>query len=378
MVKNKRILFIITRLTIGGVAAHLIQTAKYLEDNGYECLIMTGSIEKKDKEMLRFQTDYTIVPLYLKEMARPINPFKDLIAIIHLVRIIRHLKPDIVHTHTVKAGLIGRIASWICGVPKIYHTYHGLNFQGYFGWFFTKVSITIEKVLSKISTKLISLSPLLTIELLKHKICRQGQIVTIPLGFNFVKPYPGKSLRKLFGISDEKIIVANIGRLAKIKNHDLFIEIAESVAKFNSNVHFLIIGDGERREELQSLIDSKGLQQLITITGFFDDLNEYYHEINITLLTSVNEGTPVTILEAFFFNVLVVSTNVGGVPDLVTDAYNGFLFNINDKDSFVKLILDYAAHQEKYQIILDNANDFVKEKFSLKSTCDQLLTMYEA
>ncbi len=374
---KKKVLYIITRLTIGGVAAHLIQTAGYLEDRGYECLIMTGRIEEKDKEMIKFQTDYAINPLYLKEMERSINPLKDLLAIYRLVRIIRQLKPDVVHTHTIKAGLIGRIAAWICRVPRIYHTYHGLNFQGYFGWFFTQVSISIEKVLSTISTRLISLSPLLTNELLKHKVCRREQIVTIPLGFDFVQPYPGKSLRSKYNISNDKVIVACIGRLAKIKNHDMFIHIAEKVIKTDPNIQFLIIGDGERRDELQEQINSKGLQQSVIITGFFDDLNEYYSEIDISVLTSINEGTPVTVLEAFFFNVLVLSTKVGGVPDLITDHYNGFLFDVDDQNSFVRLILVFANDRDKYQDILTHANQFVREHFSLQKSSNQLQRLYE-
>ncbi|HPM03761.1 MAG TPA: glycosyltransferase family 4 protein, partial [Candidatus Cloacimonadota bacterium] len=242
--------------------------------------------------------------------------------------------------------------------------------------FFTQISILIERCMARISTRLISLSPLLTNDLLNYNICSEDNIATIPLGFDFDNALQPKSLKKVFDIPENKVIVAIIGRLAPIKNHDLFIDIAETVIKCNPDIQFLIIGDGERRDELQALIDLKSLQKSVIITGFFEDLNEYYLEIDISVLTSINEGTPVTILEAFFFNVLVVSTNVGGVPDLITNGYNGFLFDVKDKDSFVKMILDYADHQDKYQEIMNNANKIVKEKYSLQNTCDQLLRLY--
>ncbi|MDD2650725.1 MAG: glycosyltransferase family 4 protein [Candidatus Cloacimonetes bacterium] len=376
MKNKKKVLFIITRLTIGGVAAHLIQTAKYLEDNGYQCLIMTGSIEENDLEMIRFHNDYTIKPLYLKELQRVINPFKDLIAILKLNKEIKKIKPDIVHTHTMKAGLVGRISAWICHVPQIYHTYHGLNFEGYFGKILSFVSIYIEKIMAKLSTKLISLSPLLTKELLKHKICKADKIVDIPLGFDFVLPQSPKSLRQLFSISQDKIIVASIGRLARIKNHELFIKIAKLVCAKSPDIQFLIVGDGERRQELQNMINAQNLQNDIIITGFFNDLNNYYPEIDINLLTSLNEGTPVTIMESFFFDILVLSSTVGGVPDMIKDGHNGFLFDLDNAQAYVDRIIDFAQNRERYSHILSNARQDFNSKYTLQSSSKKLLDLY--
>ncbi|HOQ79898.1 MAG TPA: glycosyltransferase [Candidatus Cloacimonadota bacterium] len=378
MNNKKRVLFIITRLTIGGAAAYLIQTAKYLEEHGYECHIMTGSIEEHDLEMIKFHQDYTIKPLYLKELQRAINPWRDLLAILKLRKIIKELQPDIVHTHTSKAGMIGRITAWLCRVPRIYHTYHGLVFQGHFGKTLSKVSVFIERLMAIISTKVISISPILTQELLRLRVCKAEKIIDIPLGFDLIMPAEPKSLRQLYQIPDDKIIVAAIGRFAKVKNHELFIDIAERVCQRSKGIQFLMIGDGERREELQELINKRNLQADIIITGFFNDLYNYYPEVDINLLTSLNEGTPVTIIESFFFNILVLSSAVGGVPDMIRDGYNGFLFDLSDTEGYVNRILDFAQNREKYQQILSNGQRVFQEKYTLNVASEKLIKLFES
>lgn len=372
--KKIKILHIITRLTIGGVAAHLIQLSQFFNNDEYETLIMTGKIDKDDLEMTEYNQS-RIKPLYLNSLQRSINPFRDLISIFQLCLILKRIKPDIVHTHTTKAGLIGRIAAFICKTPVIIHTYHGLNFEGYFGSFFSKVSVILERLLAKISTYLITLAHSQERELKNLNIGIPSQRLIIPLGFNF-QENDQLSLKEKFNIPEYHTIVAIIGRLAPIKNHDAFIEIARRVVNINSNFTFLIIGDGERKQELQLLIEKQNLQKNIIITGYIENMLDYYKDIDISLLTSLNEGTPVTIIEAINFKKLVISSNVGGVVDIIKDAVNGYTYDLNNTDKAVNLILEYSSNPSKFRTIIDHAFSTSLDSFKLESMLNHYQNIY--
>lgn len=372
--KKTKVLHIITRLTIGGVAAHLIQLSHFFNNDEFETYIMTGKIDKDDLEMTEYN-NYKIKPLYLKSMQRAINPFRDIIAIIQLINILRKIKPDVVHTHTTKAGLIGRIAAFICKTPLIIHTFHGLNFEGYFNSFFSNVSINLERLLSKITTYLIVLSPSQSKELNQLKIGSLSKNLIIPLGFDFLVNQH-LSLKERFSIPEEYLIVANIGRLAPIKNHEAFIEIAKKVIRINPKICFLIIGDGERKNELQFMIDNNNLQDNVKITGYIENILNYYHDIDIALLTSLNEGTPVAIIEALYFKKLIISSHVGGVVDLVEDSINGFTYHLNDIDKAVNIIIDYSKNSSQFSSILDNAFDSYNKLFKLESMLKNIKQIY--
>ncbi|MCC6452738.1 MAG: glycosyltransferase, partial [Acidobacteria bacterium] len=327
--RPKRIVRIIARLNVGGPARHVVWLTSKLHEPEFESTLIAGTVPPGEEDMSYFAVENGVEPIYLAELSRELSP-KDLISVVKIFRELRRLRPDIVHTHTAKAGAVGRTAAFLykyltfgtlVGRPRKVrkvHTFHGHVFHSYYGSFKTRIFILIEKLLAKTTDRIIVISEQQLDEIAgKFKIGRREQFVVIPLGIESIEMNVESktSLREEFSIPEDRLIAGFIGRLTEIKNLDLLLETASLCQKDAVPVHFAIVGDGHLRESLERRAAELNLTDL-SFAGNRKDIAPILSELDIFVLTSKNEGTPLSMIEAMAASVPVVSTAVGGVVDL--------------------------------------------------------------
>lgn len=328
-----RILRIINRLNLGGPTYNAAYLTKYLAPE-FETMLIAGMKEDSEESSEFIVKQMGIEPIYIPEMKRSINPAQDYKAYKRIKSIIKEFKPDIVHTHAAKAGTIGRLAAKACNVPVIVHTFHGHVFHSYFNSFKTSIFIAIEQYLARKSTKIIAISEHQKKELTKqYHICSESKIAVIPLGFDLERfqenmDLKRKEFRNKYFIDDDEVAIGIIGRLVPIKNHQLFVRALEILLKRTTRkIRAFIIGDGDERKNIEQLASSLNIdfvdfntnpiKATITFTSWIKEIEFAMAGMDIIALTSLNEGTPVSLIEAQAANKPIVSTNVGGIENIV-------------------------------------------------------------
>jgi glycosyltransferase involved in cell wall biosynthesis len=372
--KKIKILRIINRFNIGGPVYNAILLSAYMPEE-YDTLLIGGLPEKNEENSTYIAEKYGVNPLLISEMQREPNFKNDRKALKKLKEIILTYQPDIVHTHASKAGALGRKAAFDCAVPIVVHTYHGHVFHSYFNWWKTKLYQAIEKRLAKKTTGIIAISELQKNDLaLKYKICELEKIEIINLGldlgpFNENKTDNRNKTRTAFGLNDSEIAIAIVGRLAPIKNHDLFLKCASVIhEKTSKKVVYFIVGGGEEFrsiEEKVNALKAKGID--IRMTSWIKDINTFNAGMDILCLTSKNEGTPVSLIEAQAAGIPFVSTKVGGIKDIVSENNTGYLVDLNDSDAFIEKLLHLIENENKRQEMSQKGWSFVQEKFQYKT-----------
>ena len=371
----KKILRIINRFNLGGPTYNAAYLTKYLEPD-YETLLIGGQHDESEKSSMHILDNLGLKPIIIPEMQRSLNPYKDQIAFKKIQNIIKEFKPDIVHTHAAKAGALGRRAAYKMGVKQIYHTFHGHVFHSYFGSFKTRIFKEIEKNLAKKSTKIIAISEIQKRELSKiHKICPEKKIEVIPLGFdlerfNTDKDSKRKEFRKKWNLKENEIAIGIIGRLVPIKNHVFFIDaIQEVLKKSKFPVRAFIVGDGEEKQNIVNYIKNKNLDFSLDYTPARFQLTSWIKEIDrvnsgmdIICLTSLNEGTPVSLIEAQASGKPIVSTKTGGIENIVLENKTALLSEKNDLQNFSKNLLSLVNDSNKRKLLskfgLEKSKDF--------------------
>jgi glycosyltransferase involved in cell wall biosynthesis len=339
-----RILRIIARLNVGGPAIHVTLLTEKLSAPGYISTLVCGTIEPGEGDMAYFATQHGIEPIIIPELGRSLNPLGDLITIWKVYRLIRRLQPDVVHTHTAKAGFVGRVAAWLARVPVIVHTFHGHVFRGYFSQTKTRIFIQLERLTARMSDTIITLTEGLRRELSEEfHIARKGHITVLPLGLDLKgfaqTPRNSGTFRSAWNIPADVPLIGIVGRLVPIKNHVLFIEAAAQVRQQFPNARFAIIGDGETRSAIEAHVASLNLTDAVIFTGWQRDLAPIYSDLDMLVISSLNEGTPVSIIEALASGCPVVATAVGGLPDLLDHGQLGQLVPSEDVDALAKAIV---------------------------------------
>ena len=357
-----KVLRIINRFNLGGPTYNAGYLTKHLSSN-FETRLIGGPNEESETDSLFILENIGVEGEIIEEMRRSIHPVNDWRAFLKLRKIIKEYRPDIVHTHASKAGTLGRLAALFGGVKIIVHTYHGHVFHSYFSPLKTFIFKTIERFLAKRSSAIIVIS-----ELQKLELCRQFKIVpenkahVIPLGFDLSrfsreKPDLRKAFRDQYNIAQDEILVVIVGRMAPIKNHAMFIRVASLVLQQTENkVRFMIVGDGETRAEIEELATASNLtisipeklnpQAQIIFTSWILDVERVYSGADISVLTSLNEGTPVSLIESLASRVPIISTEVGGIADFVADGTHGYLTKVNDDVLFADKIVTLANNKE--------------------------------
>ena len=376
-----KVLTIIARLNIGGPAIISILLTTGLGKKRFDSILVTGIIGEGEGDMSYLAEQYGVKPFIIPELGREISWKSDLVTLWKLIRLIRREKPDIIHTHTAKAGTLGRIAGILTGVPCKVHTFHGHVFNNYFGPFKTKVFIWIERILARFTDRIIVISQLQYDELChKIKIAPPNKFSIIRLGFDLTEflnsdAHRGK-LRRELNISEDTLLVGIVGRLTAIKNHALFIKSAKKVSEKIANVKFIVVGGGELEPEMKELVVSLGIQDKVIFLSWRRDMPAIYADMDLAVLSSLNEGTPVTLIEAMASGKAVVSTAVGGVPDIVLDGQTGILVPFGDEEGFADAIVNLLEDAEKRKQFGELGREFVNANYTKERLCADIERLY--
>jgi glycosyltransferase involved in cell wall biosynthesis len=324
-----RVVRIIARLNIGGPAIHTVLATAGLDREQFETTLVAGRPGAAEGDMGYYADLHGVEIAEIPELGRDISPFDDVRALLKLVRLLRRLRPDIVHTHTAKAGTLGRVAALLARVPVRVHTFHGHVFDGYFSPWKTALFLQVERTLARFTTRVLTVSEGQQRELSdKFGVAPRERVEVVPLGLDLSALAANSArgeLRAELGITPLAPLIGIVGRMVPIKNHDLFFEAAALLRKNFTDARFVVVGAGEREQELRALAERLHLSANTHFLGWRRDLDRIYADLDVVALTSRNEGTPVALIEALAAGVPVCATAVGGVPDLLRNGERGVL-----------------------------------------------------
>jgi glycosyltransferase involved in cell wall biosynthesis len=401
--KPIRILRIIARLNIGGPAIQAISLSEQLPKDLYKTLLVCGKVGPHEGDMSYLAREKRVRPYNLPGLGREIALLDDLNAFKALRKIIRHFRPHIIHTHTAKSGTLGRLAGISLNLSRgsrdrirLIHTFHGHTFHSYFGFFKTFLFIQIERFLGRFTDRIVVISPRQQDDICREfKIACKEKIRIIPLGFDLSNfTYSGnhrKSIRKIYlpCNSEETLMVGIVGRLTHVKNHRMLLEAVRCLKDQGKSkfFRFIIIGDGELREELMKCSEEFGVQESVIFTGWQKEMPSLYGAMDIVALTSLNEGTPVTLIEAMASQKPVVATDVGGVRDLLgviekrsTDGYklarNGILVPSEKGEILAKALLFLFENRKMSKEMAKNAKEFILKQHTMERLVKDIESLY--
>jgi len=348
------VLRVITRLNVGGPAINASILTARLDPSRFETLLVTGREGPTEGSMAELgRLDPGLAPIRIDSLQREISPINDLRVFAQLVRLIRRYRPHVVHTHLAKAGLLGRLAAAADRVPVIIHTYHGSVFRGYFGTTQSAAYLRLERALATVTSRVIAITPLQEADLIHLRVAPAEKIVRIPLGLDlaqFSGPRDPTASRRMLGIPTDRPVLGIVARLVPIKDVATFLRGAALVRRRLPQVHTVVIGDGELRHELRGLARELFPDGACSFVGWQADMGAVLAALDVVGLTSLNEGSPVSLIEALAAGRAVVATRVGGVPDVVRDGATGFLVPPRDPEAFaaacVRLLEEPALRSE--------------------------------
>ena len=393
---------------MGGPAKHVVWLTSGLHDAGFRTLLVTGTVPEGEEDMSYFAEEAGVRPLFIPEMSREIS-LKDAITTWKLFRLFLRERPDIVHTHTAKAGTVGRAAGFLyrwltpgvfVGKPrecKFVHTYHGHVFHSYYGRNRTRLFVAIERLLARMITdRLIVISKQQSVEIGEtFRVGRSGQIKVIPLGLDLGLFTDYASRRAKFRhelcIPDHTILIGIVGRLTEIKNHQMFLNVVARLKAIDpacwrqGAVRFIVIGDGGLRQTLERQSQALGLDKDVIFVGGRKDPEYFYPALDVVALTSRNEGTPLTLIEAMANARPVVATSVGGVVDLLGDVVEDGPYQVcrrgiavppGNEEAFVAALSRIIRDRSLRQELGERGLEFVEVNYSKERLFEDIKGLY--
>jgi glycosyltransferase involved in cell wall biosynthesis len=377
---------VIARLNIGGPAIQAILLTDAFQRRGYRALLLTGQISQGEESMEYLARERQVHPISISKLGRKISFLRDLQSLWRLIAVLRRERPTILHTHTAKAGTLGRFAAMITRVPVRVHTFHGHVFHGYFSSAITRFFITLERFLARHTDCIIAISESQRQELTeKYKIADSVKVATVPLGFDldpFLSVPEQKARPQAMNRAPVPTLVGWVGRLTSIKAPELFIA---GIAQVSSSAQFMMIGDGELRAACEQQISANGLADKVTISGWRRDMAGVYAALDLLVLTSINEGTPLALLEAMASARSFIATDVGGIRDLMTGTAikenrwerfeNGIL--VPRDAGLIAQAIDYLAARPELRRVMGAAGrEFVRSRYSYDHLTNTLEKLY--
>ena len=370
------VLRIITRLNIGGPARQAMLLTEALPSRGFPSHLLHGSVSPGEGE---FDLPLGIPATGIPGLRREIRPADDAKALRHLLGLVRAHSPAVVHTHLAKAGALGRIAARRARVPVIIHTYHGHVLQGYFSSAASRAALVAERRLARLSDALIAVSDAVRDDLVSLGVGRPEQWRVLPLGLDLselLAPLPDQgAARRAVGLPEAGSVVGVVGRLTAIKDHRTFLEAAARIAQKRPEVTFVVAGDGELREGLE-VQAQRLLGDRCRFLGWVMDLPNLYAALDVVVLTSRNEGTPVALIEAGAAARPVVATQVGGVSHVVRDGVTGLLVRPGDPVSIAAQVLRVLEDPGLGRSLGAAGREWVRNRFTIDRLADDLAALY--
>ncbi len=379
---------VITRLNIGGPSIQAARLTTALDSYGFSTVLLHGRLGAGEGDM-SYLIPAGADAKYIDTLCRPLSPLDDLRALLRLYREFRRLRPRIVHTHMAKAGMLGRLAAAAYNATRpraerarIIHTYHGHVLDGYFSAAATRVFIALERALAHLSDRIIAISPAIRAELLqKYRIGRDAQYRVVPLGFDrspfaAVNAATRVAARRALNLPEGVPVIVTVGRLTAIKQPRLFLDVVRLVHQRHPNVIALIAGDGELRAEVEAAAAELGIADAVRLLGWRKDLATIYAAADVFLLTSRNEGTPVALIEAMASGTPGVSTDVGGVTDVIGGDEAGRTAPFGDAAGLAAAINELLADPARRLAMGARARGRVLERYDIDRLVADIAALY--
>jgi len=383
MGKNKKVLHIITRLIVGGAQENTMYSVEGLIKRGWEVDLLSGPTYGPEGKIIDKILERDI-PLYIEpNLVRNINPIRDISAFIKLYKFIKKGKYEVVHTHSSKAGIIGRWAAYFAGTPVIVHTIHGLPFTKYQSMIANIFYIFSEWLTAFITTKILSVSSNIIDQALKYKIGNPQKYQVVRSGLNvddFLNAMgKGKKIREKFNIKDDDFVFGTLARLFRLKGHKYIISISKNIIKKYKNIKFMFIGDGILRNQFENEIKKSGIRDHFIFTGLIppEQVAEYLDSCDAIIHTSLREGLPRVIPQAFLLEKPVIAFDVDGTSEVVINGETGFLVTPKDLNNLKKNIIYVINNYQEAKKMALNGKKMILSQFTIEKMVDNLDKLYK-
>jgi glycosyltransferase involved in cell wall biosynthesis len=378
-----KVAHIIARMITGGADENTLFTMEGLDKDKYEVDLITG--EEFDKDILKKVKNHPFDIIQIKRLKWKLNFLYDPIVLIKLIKMIRKNHYDIVHTHTTKAGILGRIAARIAGVPVIVHGLHGSTFQAFNSGLLNWLLFLFEKFTSRFTDVYISVSKVLSETYIEKGIGKKDNHYTVYSGMELSKFYHARdkiSYQEKYeelGINAGEFLIGNVARLETRKGHQFLFNAFKNVVEEQKygHVKLLIIGEGNKRKYLENYVKELNLGDKVIFTGYRKDVEELMALMDIFVLTSLREGLPRVLVQAAAVGMPSVAFNVDGVPEIIKDNYNGFLVKAKDVEQLENRIVKYMNNKELVFLHGRNGREFIENKWSIKGMVDRIDKIYQ-
>ena len=376
-----RIVRVISRLNIGGPSLHVTALTAGLDPGRFQSTLVTGTENPGEGSMLDLAEDRGIKPVVISEMVGEAQlKGRDAKAVARLYRLLRAERPHIVHTHTAKAGFLGRIAARLARVPIVVHTSHGHVLHGYYSRTKTQVLRRMEQTLARLTDQIVAVSDQVKRDLVTYRVAKPDKIKIIPLGLDLAPYAESATLRGQFRreleLSDTAPLVGIVGRIFPIKNHRLFLDAAARIAAAEPRARFIVVGDGLLRKAMEQHAHALGIRYSVLFAGWRRDLPRIYADLDVLVVSSNNEGTPVSAIEAMAAGRPVVATRVGGLPDLITDGKTGRLVPPRDPTALADTVLELLRDEPYACALGQTASADVVERFATARLLRDVQALY--
>jgi glycosyltransferase involved in cell wall biosynthesis len=380
-----RVLRVIARLNMGGPAIHVANLAAGLETRGYHTTLVAGSLARGEDSMAFLAERLGVSVVSVPEIQREISAVPDLRAAFRLAEIIREARPHILHTHTAKAGAVARAAALLAGPARpavVVHTFHGHVLRGYFGPGRTAVFRQVERTLARASDALVAVSPEVRDDLVELGVAPAEKFVVVRLGIPLTDRLDDESAtvdyRRLYGIGRDAFVVGWVGRMTGVKDTSAVLHTLAALRARGVDAVACLVGDGPDREPLEELAHDLEVARACFFVGYQTDVAGYYGLFDAFFLPSVNEGTPVSAIEALASGTPVVANRVGGVPDVVRDAVDGFLVEPGDVEGAAERLAALAEDAPLRRRLGESGRARVRERYSVDRLVDDVDRLYRA
>ena len=378
------VLRVIARLNVGGPALHVAYLSAGLTPRGYDTTLVAGTIARGEESMAYVAEKAGVRLVALPSLSREIAPVHDAVAAFRLARLIREVRPTILHTHTAKAGTVGRVAALLAGdarPPIVIHTFHGHVLQGYFGPTKSSVFRLLERMLAKVTTVLVAVSPEVRDDLVRLGVAPAEKFVVIRLGIELEQrvatDVPREETRRRLGTPPERFLVGWLGRMTGVKQTQDLLTVLATLRENGVDAGLLVVGDGPDRVAFEERAQALGLARHCLFLGYQEEVAPWYSAMDAVALPSGNEGTPVTVIEALAARKPVVAYAVGGVPDVVRDGVDGFLVERGDTSAMAERLAQLAADPELGVRLGAAGRDRVLDRYGVGRLLDDVDRLYQ-
>ena len=382
-----KVLRVIARLNVGGPALHVAYLTAGLAGRGYDTTLIAGSLARGEESMSFVAEQRGVRVETLDALHREISPLSDVRAIFRLARLIRHERPAILHTHTAKAGAVGRLAALLAGParpPIIVHTFHGHVLRGYFNRVATLGFRTLERLLASWTTVLVAVSPEVRDDLVALGVAPASKFTVVRLGIELDERVgagdPGRraETRRQLGIPEDGFVVGWVGRMTAVKRTDDVLLALRRLVDLDVDARLCLAGDGPDRDGLERRAHELGIAKRCLFLGYQEDVAAVYDAVDAVILPSANEGTPVSVIESLAAGRPAVATRVGGVPDVMRDGVDGFLVDVGDVDSLAVRLAELAADPERRATMGAAGRERVRTRYAVGRLVDDVDRLYRS